>query len=149
VIPRRLPKSCRLSGRNGIERSANRSLVYTLDTNAIIYFLNRDANVTSLIQAAFDNNAPLYVSTITVTELLAFPSLSSEEATGIESLLQTVFLIPVDIQVARAAGAIRKEYRIKLADSVIAATALSTHTTLLTRNAKDFKRVAGLSLQQI
>jgi predicted nucleic acid-binding protein len=34
----------------------------------------------------------------------------------------------------------------KFPDAAIAATALSTHTPLITRNQRDFKRIAGLRI---
>ena len=42
-----------------------------------------------------------------------------------------------------------KKNNLKLADSIIAATALFTGTALLTRNVRDFKRVAGLRVEAI
>ena len=43
----------------------------------------------------------------------------------------------------------RREQRMKLPDSVIAATALFTGTTLVTRNIRDFKRIPNLSVEKI
>jgi predicted nucleic acid-binding protein len=50
---------------------------------------------------------------------------------------------------ARFAGYLRREYRVKTGDSAIAATALLTRTTLLTRNTQDFQRIPPLSLMPI
>jgi len=44
---------------------------------------------------------------------------------------------------------VRKNHGLKIADSAIAATALFTGSTLLTRNVKDFKRVPELKIQGI
>ena len=41
---------------------------------------------------------------------------------------------------------IRKHYRIKLPDAVIAATALVNNFTLLTRNIVDFKHIENLNV---
>jgi predicted nucleic acid-binding protein len=64
-------------------------------------------------------------------------------------LLTSVVIIPVDSRLARFAGYLRREYRVKTADSAIAATALLTHTTLVSRNAQDFQRIPTLSLLPI
>jgi predicted nucleic acid-binding protein len=40
-------------------------------------------------------------------------------------------------------------YRLKTPDSAIAATALLTKTTLLTRNVDDFRQIAPLKWQEI
>jgi len=39
---------------------------------------------------------------------------------------------------------IRKQYKIKLPDAIIAATARIYNLTLLTRNTKDFQEISGL-----
>lgn len=54
---------------------------------------------------------------------------------------------PVDRQVADEAGRIRKETGLRLPDALIAGTALVHGATLHTRNARDFKRVAGLRIR--
>ena len=96
-----------------------------------------------------DPHILVYVSTITEVELFGYPALSDTEATTINSLLQTVSVIPLESQIARAAGYIRRAYRLKTPDSVIAATALFTGSTLLTRNVRDFKKVPSLKLQAV
>jgi predicted nucleic acid-binding protein len=94
-----------------------------------------------LLQSLLDDpHILVYVSTITEVELFGYPDLSESEATTINSLLQTVSVIPLESQIARAAGYIRRAYQLKTPDSVIAATALFTGSTLLTRNVRDFKR---------
>ena len=58
-------------------------------------------------------------------------------------------VISVDGLLADRAGTIGRTHKVELADSVIAATALFTGSTLLTRNTRDFRRVPSLSLQKI
>lgn len=41
---------------------------------------------------------------------------------------------------------IRKKYKIKLPDAIIAGTALTYSLTLVTRNTKDFDKIEGLSV---
>jgi predicted nucleic acid-binding protein len=124
--------------------------VYTLDTNTIIYYQKRDPHVVPILREILgDPTASVYVSTITEAELFSFPNLSDEEKEIIDLILQTVSLIPPISQIARIAGNIRATYRLKLADSFIAATTFFTGSTLLTRNVKDFKRLPGLLLQAI
>jgi hypothetical protein len=124
--------------------------VYTLDTNAIIYYQKRDPRVVPVLREILgDPTTSVYVSTITEAELFSFPNLSDEEKEIIDNILQTVSLIPPISQIARITGDIRATYRLKLADSFIAATAFFTGSTLLTRNVKDFKKISGLRLQAI
>jgi predicted nucleic acid-binding protein len=123
--------------------------VYTLDTNAIIYYLKDDPEAVAALREIFSEDTPLYISTITEAELFGFPTLSDQEAEQIDSLLRTVAVIPVDSRIARTAGLIRRTCRVNIADSVIAATALFTGTTLLTRNTRDFRKIPNLLVRQI
>jgi predicted nucleic acid-binding protein len=123
--------------------------VYTLDTNAILYYLKDDADAVASLGNIFSQNVPLYVSAITELELLAFSNLSAVEEALIEELLTTVAVISVDSRIARLAAFIRRQYRLKVPDSAITATAMFTGSTLVTRNTRDFKRVSNLSLLKI
>ncbi len=123
--------------------------MYTLDTNAIIYYVQEDAHATSVLEAIYARNVPVYVSVMTEAELFAFAHLSDEEAERIEQFLKTVSVIPMDSQIARMTAVVRKMYQLKMADSVIAATALFTGTRLVTRNTQDFQRVSQLLVEEI
>jgi len=123
--------------------------VYTLDTNTIIYYLKDDPDAVAALRDIFSRDTPLYISAVTEIELFGFPTLNDQEAEQIEALLRTVAIISVDSRIARTAGLIRRTYRVNIADSVIAATALFTGTTLLTRNTRDFRKIPNLSLRQI
>jgi predicted nucleic acid-binding protein len=121
--------------------------VYTLDTNAIIYYLNGDRAVMQALEAIIDQGAPRYVSTITVLELFSRRGLTEAEIDDIERILATMFVISLDIDLAREAGDLRSRYGLKTPDSAIAITALRTRSTLLTRNVRDFRRIPALNIQ--
>ena len=123
--------------------------MYLLDTNAVIYYVKEESSVVATIEDIYTQNIPVYLSVITQAELFAFPQLSDEEAKRIEKFLQSLSIIPMDSQIARLTGSIRKKYELKIADSVIAATAIFTNSKLLTRNVGDFKRVPELRVQEI
>ena len=123
--------------------------MHTLDTNAIIYYLKDDEKAVPVLRDVFAGPAPIYISSITELELLSFSGLTSKEVTQIERLLDTLVIVPVDSRIARIAGTLRREHGLKTADSTIAATALMTNTTLLTRNTRDFKNVPDLSVKKI
>lgn len=123
--------------------------MYTLDTNAVIYYLRGDSSVVQILEDIFIKDVPIYISALSEAELFGYPQIRADETVRIDSLLKTLSTIPVDSRIARTAGFLRHTYGLKLADSVIAATALFTGTTLLTRNIRDFRRISELSLLRI
>ena len=124
--------------------------MYTLDTNAIIYYQKRDPRVVPILREILGNPiTTVYVSTVTEAELFSYPNLSDEDKETLDAILPVVSLVPPISQIARLAGSIHATHRLKLADSFIAATALFTGSTLLTRNVRDFKKIPQLSLQEI
>lgn len=122
--------------------------MYTLDTNPIIYYVKGDATVVPELESLFRESF-LYIATVTELELFCYPSLSQGEEARITDFLKSVAIVQLDSQIARRAARIRQVYRLKVADSIIAATALFTGSTLVTRNVRDFKRIPSLSLHPI
>jgi predicted nucleic acid-binding protein len=124
--------------------------VYTLDTNAIIYFIKDDERAAPVISDILaDPATPSYISTVTEGELFAYSRLTDSEIARIEDFLELVTIIPLDSRIARLAGSIKAAYRMELGDSFIAATALLMRSTLLTRNVRDFRKIPQLSLRAI
>ena len=118
--------------------------MYTLDTNVIIYYLKGDENAVGIMDGMLAKQSTMYVSAISETELFRFPQLSEEEVAQIDAMLRSVSVLPVDSKIARMAGDIQRLYGLQTADGIIAATAVFTGTTLVTRNIRDFKKVPGL-----
>ena len=123
--------------------------MYTLDTNAIIYYMKGDSETVDFLNGVFAEDVIFYISTITELELFGFSDITKSDAKHIERILETVTIIPVDSRIARLAGAIRSRFRVGAADSAIAATALATGSTLITRNVKDFKNIPNLNILRI
>lgn len=121
----------------------------TLDTNAIIYYLKKETSVVSLLNEVFLLQPRPFVASVTELELLSSSSLTFSDIAEIDALLITLFVVTLDSHMARRAAELRRLYRLKTVDSIIATTALFTHSTLLTRNVKDFKKITGLSIQAV
>lgn len=85
------------------------------------------------------------ISVITRIELLTKTQPAAEYAT-MQALVRSMSVLPLDEPVIRQTIALRQQHRVKLPDAIIAATALAHGLPLLTRNAADFRRVAGLRL---
>lgn len=122
----------------------------TLDTNVVIYYLKGEVSVAVALEPIIRGYVPMFIATVTEAELFSSPTMTTEESERIEFLLPSFSIIPLDSQIARKTAELRRLYpKIKLADSVIAATALFTHSTLLTRNTRDFKKISGLVVRGV
>ena len=64
----------------------------------------------------------------------------------IDAFLEPFDEIVLDRDIANQAGRLRRLRAIKLPGALIAATALLTNRTVVTRNARDFKKVQGLKV---
>lgn len=72
---------------------------------------------------------------------------STTERRATEGFIEENFTsISLDQAVARIAAEIRRSTKVKFPDAAIAATALFTHTPLVTRNQRDFKHIPGLNV---
>ena len=58
----------------------------------------------------------------------------------IEDLLATISIIPLDSRIARLTALVRRHYRVKVPDSIIAATAMHHGLTVVTRDRSDFDK---------
>lgn len=123
--------------------------MYTLDTNAIIYYLKGDVNAIPLLEDLFEKNIPIYISSITEVELFSFSNLTNKDIEQITNLIKTLSVISLDSQLARLAGLLRRQYKIKVPDSIIASTTIFTGTSLVTRNTKDFKKIPNFNIVSI
>ena len=122
----------------------------TLDTNAVIYYLKGDVAATAVLEPIIRGYTPMFIATITEVELFSLPTITAEESGRIELFLPLFSILALDSRMARKAAELRRLYpKLKIADSIVAAAALFTHSTLLTRNVKDFKRISGLSVQSV
>jgi predicted nucleic acid-binding protein len=81
------------------------------------------------------------ISVISRAELFAG---SEPQEKSVEALLEGCEEVAVDVSIARRAGRIKRRTGLKIADALIAATALEHNLPLLTRNLRHFERVANL-----
>src|SRR3989338_10673958 len=144
-VGRKCYGSCALCARSGDVPAANMP-AYTLDTNAIIYYTGNDEKAVLAIRPLLLSGALIYVPTVVITEVLSV-ELSQEEHAATEMIFGTTQVIPLYEHIARLAADIRKTTRLKFPDAAIAATALTTRSSIVTRNVRDFKRVSGLAIE--
>ncbi|WP_242045163.1 type II toxin-antitoxin system VapC family toxin [Anabaena catenula] len=77
-----------------------------------------------------------FVSVITEIELLSYPSLSSVEETQIIDFLNKITVVGIDNNIKNLTIALRKQYKFRLPDAIIVATAKSLNATLFTNDVK-------------
>jgi len=115
---------------NGIE--------YLADTNCFIYFLDEHPAFSSFV---YDNWAYSYITEI---ELLSKSSLTTEQDNIIRALLTSCIKFEHNQFISDIAITIRKKYKFKLADAIIAATAQFYDIPLLTVD-KEFSKIKGFN----
>ncbi len=121
-----------------------------VDTNILIAYLAGESVVVSFLDEYFRSGGALFLSAVAYAETLSFPALTISETRAIEQFFSTGFVfVPVDRVVAATAARIRRETKIKMPDALIAATARTTGSPLLTRNEKDFANVRNLSVLSV
>jgi predicted nucleic acid-binding protein len=111
-----------------------------IDTNIVIYLLNKDDTIAELLRGK-----QIYISFITELELIGFKNLNSKEEKLIETFLQDCHIIGMNGTIKQHYRELRKKYHIKLADSIIAATAIASDLPLLSAD-KRLKTIKGLDL---
>ena len=116
------------------------------DSNILIYHINGQLDTVLEQALSYWFELPSYISTITVMEVLSWPGHSDETAKLTAVFLNFFDEIAIDPDIKFAAIALRRTYRLKLPDAIIAATALHLEVPLITRNVKDFKNISDLKL---
>lgn len=107
-----------------------------LDTNAVIYALNDGLTLPK---------AEYSISIITEMELFSYPKLSDFERDNIKRLLSYFKIFSITEEIKDMTIQIRKNYGIKLPDSIICATALVNGATLIS-NDKQLKKIVELEI---
>lgn len=118
---------------------------YLIDTNVVIDFLgNKIPSSGSIFLNSIVDNVPI-VSVITKIELLGFNT-SPEHYALLNNFINDSSVLGLSNNVVDKCIDIRKRYKTKLPDAIIAATALTFDLVLVTRNVDDFKNIPGLQV---
>jgi predicted nucleic acid-binding protein len=115
---------------------------HLVDTNIAIYTLKGmlSAQAVAFLAKIF-NSEGCTMSVVTHVELLGFAFPDREDEAKAEKFVFESLVLPLSDAVADQAIAIRKMHKIKLGDAFIAATAMVSDLTLVTRNEEDFKDI--------
>ena len=119
-------------------------LKYLYDTNAVIDYIGGN----------FPNHVVIWTEKVLFNQQIAISIINKIEVLGFNApvaeglLLEEFINLSVVLQLADSVAdktiELRKSYKIKLPDAIIAATAIVHDLTLISRNDGDFKNIAGL-----
>lgn len=116
-----------------------------LDSNVLIYLTKGglDKHTEQAIRAA--TTSGFNISVISQIELLGFAFPANDVKIRTEKLISQCTIFPLNDQVVEKTIELRQQYRVKLPDAIIAATAIVFGFTLLSRNDKDFSNINELA----
>ncbi|MCK6450318.1 MAG: type II toxin-antitoxin system VapC family toxin [Alphaproteobacteria bacterium] len=121
-----------------------------LDSPPIIYVLEGNPKLARRFKPLFEAHAAgrvrFAVTTITLAETLTGALQAGNEALArrYRAVLDSWQMVPLDAEVAEQAARLRASLRLKLADAVQAASALSINAAALVTHDRDFSRVRAL-----
>jgi predicted nucleic acid-binding protein len=120
-------------------------MIYILDTNLLIYYLQGISEVEYIFDKIETEQILGKISIISKIELLGFSSLSRNEDVSARKLISNLEIVGVDDFIAEEAVRLRKQYKIKTPDAIIASTALFYNAPLVTADA-NFKKIKNLEI---
>ncbi|MBS1488607.1 MAG: type II toxin-antitoxin system VapC family toxin [Bacteroidetes bacterium] len=115
---------------------------FLIDSNIVIDFIADRLSFEShqFIADCIDQHPA--ISIVTKIELLGFSKVTPET----EELVRTALVIGLTDEISDQTIILRRNYKIKLPDAIIAAAAMFFDRILITRNYSDFKIIKGLRL---
>jgi len=118
---------------------------YLIDSNAVIDYLSGKLPVLGMnFMHQIINDIP-NLSVITKIEILGYKTKNDDQII-LSSFVNDSTVIALQDNIVDYTIELRKEYKIKMPDAIIAATALYLGYTLISRNQKDFKNIPNLKL---
>jgi tRNA(fMet)-specific endonuclease VapC len=116
-----------------------------IDTSAIIKYLNETLPVSGLSYMDKVLDIESIISFITKIELMSWNSPNSDDIEIYRLFISKSIIIGIDDVIIQETIRIRKSYKLKLPDALIAATAIINDMMLVADNDKDFKKIKELT----
>ena len=108
---------------------------YVLDTNIISFFLKGDSSL-----LPYFNYTTIHISFVTELELKSIPGLSAKDLEKLAFFLNTCIITDIHSIIKETTVLFRKDYKLKLPDAIIGATAFYLGYELITAD-KVFNRL--------
>ncbi len=115
---------------------------FVLDTNIALYHLG------NRLSTPLPTGDRYLISIITEIELLSYPNLSPTETQQILQFLNRLLIVNLNTAIKNQAIAWRKQYKLKLPDAIIVATAQTSNAILLTSD-KQLLSLPNLQTQSL
>ncbi|MDP3433909.1 MAG: type II toxin-antitoxin system VapC family toxin [Bacteroidota bacterium] len=115
---------------------------YLIDTNVVLDFMGNKLPNDARIAIAQIIDNEINLSVINKIELLGFSKIEQD----LVDFVKYSNIIPMSDDIIEKTIEVRRKYKIKLPDAVIAATAIISNYTLVTSNIKDFKSISDLEV---
>ncbi len=120
---------------------------YLFDTNVLIYYFNglvNDEKIDIILEKSFN------ISIITKIEFLSWSKLAQDKVLDkkAKAFVSYATLLDLDDNIAQRTIELRRKFKTKTPDAIIAATALEYTMSIVTNNISDFKRL-GLDVVEI
>lgn len=119
---------------------------FLIDTNILIYYFDNlipstsKTVITDIFRKSFD------ISIISKIEFLGWQKFTDSGYDNAVRILLNATIHSLDDDIAQKTIEIKRQYKIKTPDAVIAATCILDDRTLLTRNSKDFVFIDNLNI---
>jgi predicted nucleic acid-binding protein len=123
-----------------------------VDSAPIIYVLEGHPRLAARFQPLFDRHSKgeiaLAVTTITIAEVLTGPLNAGDEALAkrYRAVLESWQVIDLSADIAESAARLRASLKLKLADAVQAASAISINADALVTHDRDFSKLTALTV---
>jgi predicted nucleic acid-binding protein len=106
-----------------------------VDTNVLIHHINGDKRIERYLQ-----DKTIHISFITEVEILSFPGYTADERAAVKLWLREFIVSGAEERIRSIAIDLRAQYRLKLADAFVAATAAYWNIPLVTED-NHFKKL--------
>lgn len=118
--------------------------MFLLDTNTIIYYLKGSLSSSGMkaISAIVDDRPS--ISVITKIELLGFNAPDAVEREITDQFVEASLIFNLTTAIINQTIELRKQFKIKIPDAIIAATSMVYSLTLMTHNINDFNKITNL-----
>jgi len=115
-----------------------------IDTSVVIKYLNASISADSLSKLDQIIDQESRISFINEIELQVWNPSNPDDMAIYQEFVASSLVIGIDSNIIRETIRIRKHYRIKLPDALIAATALVNDLVLVADNDRDYEKVSDL-----